>query len=664
MCGIFALYGKNFSKGSLIESYNGMSALLSHRGMDAYGVASIPYPKSSCIQNPLLRKKNDTSVLYFEHNLFENAAGYIGHHRLAITGNTDDASDQPFIDHKNSVIMSYNGEIYNYLELRSILVKKGYLFKTMGDTEVVLNAYLEWDTNCFEMFNGDFAILFYDHRKLSFIGARDRIGIKPMFYNMSDDHIVFSSEVKAFLGLPWFIPELNEYVAYKYLVADFPSKKTLDQSFLKNIFSLPPGSWFEFNLEHFKYTSNPYWVLSDEPCEGVYSYTNIDEAVEEFDFLLRDSVRIRLSSDKQLGAFLSGGIDSTSIAWQTKNIGKNIPSFSSIFPGSDYDESDSIDMVVQALDIKNTKHSINYETFIDEINDLVFIQDEPFSVLNVYCQYKNILNAKKAGVKILLDGGGADEYLSGYADYQIPAMADKISIDRCLEKNSELELFIKLSSGELTDWYNKNETSKRIVHYISKYYRKLFTGNEDALDRPFPENYKSRFRGSYLKYALKHSITDAWMNKSIIWANRYVDRSGMGCGIEIRVPFQDHRLIDFAFSLPSQFLFNYGYTKYILRKSMLGRLPKSIVLNKNKNGFEFPICELIANNNRFKDFFFTTASNDNFNIVQLVNKNKVIDELVSISNGYSNNYNIWRVFNLYFWMEQYIHRKAPHVLGK
>jgi len=518
----------------------------------------------------------------------------------------------------------------------------------------VLSAYLAWDTDCFQRFNGDFALLIYDHRKKTIIGVRDRFGIKPLYFHKNNQAIAFSSELKGFLNLPGFNPALNEKVAYNYLVAEFPTSDTLKSSFLKDVSSVPPGHWFEVDLDSLSITFKRYWNIEEDSFDTQHIPT-FNDAVKSFDDYLKSAVQIRLRSDVMLGSFLSGGMDSPSMVWHAIQDGNKIPTFSSVFPGSPVDESKNIQSLKMCFDIYNYQQHVDFDEFYKEITSLVWLQDEPFATLNVYTQFKNAQHAKNHGAKVMLDGGGADEFLAGYTDYRLLAAADSGDASYLtLAEKTRLNLFLTLSTSDLCDYYNMHERKSRTLDYINPEFRKAYRGNFLMIDRPLDPNYKSQFMGSFLKSSLLNSTFGSWMNKSITWDNRYLDRTCMYLGIEGRVPFQDHRLIEYVFSLPHDYIYRDGFSKYILRRSMENRLPGAITSDRNKMGFAFPFCEFIANNRKFRDFFYDLAAEDNFKDINIVDKQKVVAELEKIKSGQSHNYNLWRVFNLYLWYRLFI----------
>lgn len=654
MCSIFSQISKLFSTSEKYNSFQSMGKALCHRGKDASGIATIPDNGNRRIFSHKWDGSFFNEAQKIPYDFFEHTLGFIGHHRLSII-NPESIANQPFISDCGKFALSYNGEIYNYIDLKKSLKQLGYKFHTSSDTEVVLASYLVWGLDCFQYFNGDFALLILDLINNRLVGARDRFGIKPLFYWQEEQTLAFSSEVKGFKGLPGFVPELDTEVAYYYLVADFPNDTTLNRSFMKGVKNVPPGSFFTVDLSTFDLKMLRYWnletvVQTDSACKS------FDEATQIFSELLNDAVRLRLRADVPLGAFLSGGLDSPSLtALATKSLGNAPPTFSSGFPGSKLDESDAIRDLAKYFNSTNKLEFISFDDFLNEIDELVYLQDEPFSTLNVYSQYKNFKSAADSGIRVILDGGGADEYLAGYADYILPAVADSVpftNVDSIIGDRSYL--FNDHEGGKLLDILNQNESVSRTVSYINPELRKQVRGSVKAIDRPIDKKFNKKMSGSYLKNALFHSMASSWMNKSVIWDNRYLDRSGMALGVEARVPFQDHRLVEFVISLSSANICNNGFTKSLLRKAMDTMLPQYIIANRNKIGFEFPFISLLRNNYNFKDFFQNIIHEYGIISFSILDYKSLKNEFQNIMQGNSNNYNIWRVFNLYLWHKQNI----------
>ncbi|MBF0103947.1 MAG: asparagine synthase (glutamine-hydrolyzing) [Deltaproteobacteria bacterium] len=654
MCGIFLHLTTTPDPEVLHKTYRNLSANLSHRGPDAMGVSAIPANPHRPL-NPVIKEKNGANLSLFcplDDSYFKNCMGFMGQHRLSII-DPDPRAGQPMTDASSMVAVVFNGEIYNYIKLKAQLQKQGHCFTTTSDTEVLLHAYLEWGDTCFNRFNGDFAIIIYDHRTRQLIGARDRFGIKPLFYYCGNNTITLASELKGFINLPGFVPQLNTQTAYHYLVANFPNQTTLQNTFLKNIHPVPGAHVFKISASTHAITFSRYWDLDNTPPS--HNSTDQRSIVEGFESLFNDAVKIRLRSDVPRGLMLSGGIDSPSIASCAVKTAQDIPSFSCVFKGFIEDESVLIDEIAEHLGLINIKHEQGFSDFFMELRDLVWLQDEPFTTLNVYSQYKLLKIARTHGVKVILDGTGADEFLAGYTDYRIPAALDTHDTSFLSgEEKILIDHITSLSKNEFYKWCEAHQKDERSVPYINKDWKQKNVVPLTDIERPLDPLYIGLHQGSYLKHALKHSLQQSWMNKSVAWDNRYLDRNGMSLGIEGRVPFQDHRLVAYAFGLPVALLHHKGLSKVILRETLNNSLPDHITSNPCKKGFTFPFVSLIAKDNHYHNFFMSLAKNLNPLMTELVEPQKVIAELDRMKNQISSQYNLWRVFNLSLWCDLFL----------
>jgi len=648
MCGIFLYINHDSGRESLWRNYRLMSTALNHRGPDTMGIASIPAPAAP-FQKPVNQNKHPESNLYcpVEPDFFQNAVGFIGQHHLAII-DPGPSANQPFTELNDQLLIVGNGEIYNFPELRQELQKLGFDFKTSFDLEVAAKSYSAWGSDCFKHFNGDFALVIYDHSQREIIFARDRTGVKPLFYLQGRNFLAFASELKGLSAVESYSPELNERTAYHYLAADFPTAKTLNETFLKNIFPVPPAHWGRINLANLHIEFHRYW----NPAQVEESKYSFDEAVAEFDHLLSSAVHLRLRSDMPTGSFLSGGLDSPSIVWHALQQHK-LPTFSNISTISRTDESKQINQLAEGFKVNNFQHSDSFADFAKDIDNLISLQDEPFTTLNVYTQFKLLQLARNNGIKVILDGGGSDEYLAGYADYLLPAALD-IGKPEFLSETmlSRYQQFTENSTAGFREKVHSQEKQSRQVSYIQPDLRKVIRGSADSLDLPLPANYLVKSSNSFFKNASLDSVLSSWMNKSIRWDNRYLDRSGVALGIEGRMPFQDHRLIEFALALPGHYILRNGVTKFILRQSMQQRLPLGILQSAQKFGFEFPFCDLLRTEKVFRRYFTELLREGLCQNSSLIVPGTIENEFKQILSGQSNNYNLWRVFNLLLWQRQ------------
>jgi len=508
-----------------------------------------------------------------------------GHRRLAVIDLTDAAAQPMSYLGRYSII--HNGEIYNYIELKDELLKKGYAFQSRSDTEVILAAYDHYKETCLQYFDGMFAFAIWDEKENTLFCARDRFGEKPFYYFFNDDKFLFGSEAKA-IWAGGVEKKTNYPLLLNYLVlgqAQTAADNTI--TFFQEIFSLPAAHYLKFNLVDFSFTVNRYWDCDKESKITISE----KEAVEKFNELFTLSVKRRLRSDVSLGTSLSGGLDSSSIISTIHNMrgANSLQTFSAVFPGFEKDESAYIQSVTQKFDLKNHSVIPTAEDLVQDIDRLCYHQEIPFTSASIFAQYKVFELAKRQQVKVLLDGQGADETLAGYYKYIHWYLQELMSSrsftffseKRALRKN-KISFHWNLKNN-IAAWFPAQAT-----YQLEKRETKKLSQFTDISDE---------FRNEYLD---KQSIYKPIVIKlnDILYFNtcqsgleellRYADRNSMAHGREVRLPFLNHELVQFIFSLPSRYKIHNGYTKWLLRESMKTCLPGSIVWRKEKIGFEPP----------------------------------------------------------------------------
>ena len=383
MCGLLGCYvKKELSK----EKLNKSLRLMSHRG-----------PDNSAVSKYIINKK----FLYF------------GHVRLSIIDLSKSGS-QPFSSPCGNYSIIFNGEIYNYKEIKKKLIYLGYKFKTKTDTEVLLNSLIEWGTDCLKDFIGMFAFAFYDNSRKKILFARDAFGIKPFFYFLDDREIFFSSSINSLGNLAKKKFDINFQRSYDYLVhGDYDSNSS---SFIKNVDHLKPAHYFYFDLNTCLISKPTRWWNPDvSTCKNI-SFKKASLKLRE---LFIESIKLHLRSDVPIGVALSGGIDSSSIASVVKYVDSNIKlkTFSFISEDKKISEEKWIDYLNALFDFNSNKITISSNTLEDDLIDLCEKQEEPFGSTSIYAQYKVFKKVKQSNVKVILDGQGADELLAGYLGY-------------------------------------------------------------------------------------------------------------------------------------------------------------------------------------------------------------------------------------------------------
>lgn len=382
-----------------------MSSVLKHRGPDGYGY--MVYDRDRGIR---VAFNCDLSNYISGHELVG-----LAHRRLSVI-DLSEASLQPMKDQSNTYCVTYNGEIYNYIDLKNELQDLGYSFKTTGDTEVLLKAYEAWGPQCMKRFNGMWAFALLDARNQCLILSRDRFGIKPLYYIIQNNTIYFASEIKGLLAIPIFSKEPNEKIIAKYLVTGLIDNT--DETFFKDIYQFPAAHWAKISLTDspISLKMEPYWSFP----EGRYQGSEQD-AINKFKELFMDSVRIHHQSDVPVGTCLSGGLDSSSIVCTSDLLRKSyaIPNYSHLAfgycpPEEEYTEVKYMDAVVEATSVRMNKVGVQQGQFQNALPLIIQAQDEPFGSAGIVAQWFVFQKARENGLTVMLDGQGADEILAGY----------------------------------------------------------------------------------------------------------------------------------------------------------------------------------------------------------------------------------------------------------
>jgi asparagine synthase (glutamine-hydrolysing) len=510
----------------------------------------------------------------------------LGHRRLSIIDLSKNAR-QP-MHYLNRFSIVYNGEIYNYLELKATLKLKNYHFSSRSDTEVLLALYAEKGKKMLQDLDGMFAFAIWDSLKKELFCARDRFGEKPFFYYKDKNVFVFASEMKALwaYGIPKSVKEdrIQSYVE----TGSIESENSKNETYFYNINSLDSASLLSIKLDG-NIDVSEYWNL-----DSIKTNTNIsfNEAKNKYFELFKQSVKNRLRSDVSVGSSLSGGIDSSSIVMlidQLKLKGQTQKVFSARFKDFEKDEGVYIDEILN--NCNNLKgYNVWPEKYkiLDFIEKVVFHQEEPFGSSSILAQWKVMEIAKDKNVTVLLDGQGADEYLAGYLpDYK------SFLTQLFFENRAEYDIqFLRCQ--------DLNTFQGSIPHYLNTETFRMKIG------RYKKQFFNQKIQYEKLKDRLKYKLTSSGLKDLL----RYADRNSMAFSREVRLPFLNHKLIEFIFSLPDDFLLKDGWTKYIHRKSFDKILPNKICWRKDKIGYEPPqqrwlndenIKEIIlSQKNRFK----------------------------------------------------------------
>jgi asparagine synthase (glutamine-hydrolysing) len=506
----------------------------------------------------------------------------LGSRRLAILDRSQ-MGHMPMVSRSGNSVMVLNGEIYNYIELREQLAQKGYRFTSTGDTEVLLAAYEEWGTDCLSRLNGMFAFAVWDAAQKRLFAARDRFGEKPLFYfyDRAREVFLFASEMKALFASGLVEPEANPADVSGFMSGFRPDHG--ESTMFRGVETLRGGHALTLSSPGFELTTWRYWDLEPEAethLESDAAYT------ERFLELLSDSVRLRLRSDVPVGSSLSGGLDSSTIVGLVSRQyrGKRQETFSARYRDARVDEGRFIQAVCEFNDVENHAVYPDPARYCQEAELIAWHQEEPFPSSSIYAQWNVMRLARDCNVTVLLDGQGADETMAGYHSYLGAHVRDL------------------LAHGSFVDaWHSLREHSRRrsmtslpvamstlvppgvrlVARNLSRR-RQLHRNFEKSVPRgcPKPEN---RFANP-LKKELYTTLTASVLPALL----RYADRNSMAFSREVRLPFLDHRLVEFLFSVPAAQIMRGGVTKMILRDAIRGLVPEVVRERRDKIGFATP----------------------------------------------------------------------------
>jgi asparagine synthase (glutamine-hydrolysing) len=525
----------------------------------------------------------------------ENRHVALGHCRLSII-DLSEAAAQP-LHYLNRYTIIHNGEIYNYVELREKLIKKGYSFRSQSDTEVIAAAYDGWKEECVHYFDGMFAFAIWDEKEQQLFSARDRFGEKPFYYYFDDHQFVFASEMKS-LWAAGIAKEWNHMMLLSFLANGHIQNATEGSlTFYNSILSLPPAHYALFSLQSNKLVVKRYWDLDKQTTTPILE----TDASEKFKELFTTSVQRRLRSDVTVGTSLSGGLDSSSIVAASNELKTATFShhcFTASFPGFKKNEIQYSKLVAEQFHLQQHIVTPTVEGFINDFEKLCYYQEQPFNSSSVYAQYKVMELAKQNNVTVLLDGQGADETLSGYTKYVHWYLQEQVGKLKLSLAKSERSLFKQ----------NNVPFHWGLANYMAAWLPLVANTKIESKERKqilnHPDVHKSYALDHYDKYNSVFKPPVSKLN-DILYFNtmqqglgellHYADRNSMAHGREVRLPFLSYELVEFIFSLPSTLKMHDGFTKYILRKAMDKKLPQKIVWRKDKVGYEPPQKQWMEN---------------------------------------------------------------------
>jgi asparagine synthase (glutamine-hydrolysing) len=618
------------------------------------GITGIAYFDSSRkIQRLELNRMTDILVHRGpdDRGLFIDGNVGLGFRRLSIidlnTGN------QPLSNEDETIWIVFNGEIYNHLELRSSLISKGHIYRTKTDTESIIHLYEEYAEECVNYLRGMFSFVIWDSDKKSLFCARDRFGIKPFYYLANHKSFVWGSEIKTILASSGFekkinLSALNEYLTYGYI--------SHEHSIFEGVKKLQPGHFMIVKMTSpGEIVIKKYWQIKYEPAYNISESTWI----ERIQYSLNEAVKIRLMSDVPLGAFLSGGVDSSSIvALMAKNSEMPIKTFSIGFKENEFDETHFARQIAEKYHTEHYEQIIEPES-ISMLPLLVGAFDEPFADSSAIPTYY-VSKFAREKVKVILSGDGGDELFAGYDSYDRFISINNKNIMPPSLKNLIFSSIFRILPDSVK--------GKKIIYYLSKnnklasVYSALWHDFERRnllkadlfgfVNYDLPESKRAIELSDYLKYAdftsslqwldLKTYLPDDILTK--------VDRTSMLNSLEVRVPILDHKFAELSFNIPSDLKYNTSSRKYIFKKAMASFLTPDVIKHK-KQGFHIPLSKWFRND--LNEYIDDKINASNANLNQYFNMSYV-ESIKRIHKKGQRDFNskLWSLLVFDVWYEQ------------
>lgn len=600
MCGISGVVDKSKKKIKEPEIKN-MNNLISHRGPD------------------------DEGFFYGENFAF-------GHRRLSILDLSSDGH-QPMHYLNKKYTITYNGEVYNYLEIRKELENNGYAFNSETDTEVILASYDMWGEKCVNKFNGMWAFALYDRDKNIIFCSRDRFGIKPFYYTEVDGKFVFGSEIKQLLEF------YDENIANTNILVDYllyGLEEHTNETFFKNIYKLEQSHNLVYNLHINTFEINKYYEIEiDDKLDKLSE----QESILEIKAKLESSIELRLRSDVKVGTCLSGGLDSSSIAAiAAKNYFEQTGKRFTAIHAKSIEEKTDESHFAKEVEIHCNLNMITVEPQLEDITlyieEVVYTQEEPFGGPSIFMQYFVMKEARAQGCIVMLDGQGGDETLFGYETYYsvyFSSLLKQLKIFQYVKDMTRLETFKVTKKRIVRD--SIINLIRNNLSFIEQKIRKRKIFIKGDIDR-------NRLNPIFKFLEFEDFQKRELMLRNLPHLLRYEDKNSMRNSVETRLPFVDYKFVQSAISVNNSFKFKDGYLKYVLRKIVEDILPKSIVWRKNKFGFEAPT-----------DMWIESHKN---NMIEEINNSDILKNLMEVDkNQFKNKSILWKMYNIAIWEKVY-----------
>ncbi len=584
------------------------------------------------MMNTIIHRGPDSSGEYIDDFIA------LGFRRLSIVDL--EFGNQPMFNEDESLVLVFNGEIYNSRELRDVLVKSGHVFSNNSDSEVLLHAYEEYGYEFVKKLRGMFAFIIWDKNNKRIFGARDMFGIKPLHYAKMGDSFIFGSEIKSFLKHPSFKKELNRKALENYLSFQY---SPCCETFFKGVYKLPPAHYFVY--ENDKLEISRYWMVDFEEEDG----KQLEEWADEIERVFDDSVEAHKISDVEVGSFLSSGVDSSYVACSA-NVDKT---FTVGFEQHQYNEINYAEELSKYIGVKNINKIISPEEFWGNFAKIQYHMDEPLADPAAVALYF-VCKIASEHVKVVLSGEGADELFGGYNVYKDPvenALYEKIPyvirkfVAKVLSLFGErrgINYFIRRGQKVEERFIgNAYMFKKREREKILK--KPVYAPSADKVCKPFYDMVKDKDDVTKMQFI----DLNMWMVGDILLK---ADRMSMANSLELRVPFLDKKIVEVSRKIPLKFRVNKENTKFALRKAALRRMPKQVA-DKKKLGFPVPIRVWLRDDkyyNVVKNAFTSKVASKFFNV------SEILKLLENHKNGKKDNSRkIWTIYTFLVWYDQF-----------
>lgn len=578
---------------------------------------------------------------------------HLGHVRLSIL-DTSSAGHQPMALDDGRLVIVYNGEVFDYLELRTELEGRGHSFGTRTDTEVILRAYDEWGEECSRRFNGMWAFVIYDRDRRKLFFSRDRFGIKPLYFANTGSSLVFASEIKALLAADASLSRVDDGYVARFLRTSRCDDDT--RTFFRDVKQLLPAHSMSIDLAKSVEAGaqTPYWTFDLESAKAALDGVDLAGRMRE---LLSDSVRLRLRSDVPVGMCLSGGLDSSSIvALATAALDGPVSTFSALYPQEAFDESRFARAVAERFGSRHHEVWPEHGNLVETMSRLCWHQDQPTAGPGLYSQW-HVMSIAHGGVKVLLDGQGGDELLGGYHSYY-PVYAQSLvsaflrnpfarplgDVVRGLRAAGGPSLMRPIVLDRMPEGLKRAYLAvaggERGPELAPEYLELWDHRAEPEPTRGFPDR-------------LSQGLHDAVFRDSLPALLRYEDRNSMAFSIEARPPFLDHRLVEFALALPFDERIDGEWTKAVLRKAMDGILPDEVTWRRDKMGYPTPFSDWIRGD--FREDAAAVIFSEEFARRGIFRPDAVRRMWEEHQAGHADrSWNVWRWISLELWFRQFV----------